>query len=193
LRVTMQASRHTEPQAAHERAVATSNGQIEGERSLPGLRCPRRRPAPARSRAATRHAARRSPRRCCSAPSARARPTAARRARWETRPACPRHALRVARAGVRFCPLTRTCTISPSLSLPPPDCRVEGRAQARVRRAGAGGRDGGAAAARCAGGCRARRGHARAGGADGRAGPTGDKVGRAASRARLAGCGGARA
>ena len=45
-------------------------------------------------------------------------------------PACPRHALRAARAGARSSPLTRTRTISPSLSLPPPDCRVEGRAQA---------------------------------------------------------------
>ena len=107
-------------------------------------------------------------------------------------PACPRHALRAARAGARSCPLTRTRTLSPSLSLPPPDCRVEGRAQARVRRAGAGGR-GGAAAARCAGGCRARRGHARAAGADRRAEPPADEVGRAASRARLAGRGGTRA
>ena len=45
-------------------------------------------------------------------------------------PACPRHALRAARAGARSCPLTRTRTISPSLSLPPPDYRVDGRAQA---------------------------------------------------------------
>ena len=32
-------------------------------------------------------------------------------------PACPRHALRAARAGARSCPLTRTRTIFPSLSL----------------------------------------------------------------------------
>jgi len=77
-------------------------------------------------------------------------------------PACPRHALRVARAGARSCPLTRTRTMSPSLSLPPPDCRVEGRAQARVRCDGAGGRGSDAAVARCAGGGGARAGAARA-------------------------------
>ena len=67
-------------------------------------------------------------------------------------PACPRHALCAARAGARSCPLIHP-HLSPSLSLPPPDCRVEGRAQARVRRAGTGGRGGGAAPARCTGGC----------------------------------------
>ena len=108
-------------------------------------------------------------------------------------PACPRHALRAARAGARSCPLTRTRTrtLSPSLSLPPPDCRVEGRAQAQVRRAGAG-RGGGEAEERRAGGGRAWRGRARAGGADRRAEPTGDEVVRAARRRRLAGRGGAR-
>ena len=92
-------------------------------------------------------------------------------------PACPRHALRVARAGARSCPLTRTRTrtIFPSLSLPPPDCRVEGRAQAQVRRAGAGG-GGGEAEERRAGGGRACGGRARAGGADRRAEPTSEEA-----------------
>ena len=89
-------------------------------------------------------------------------------------PACPRLALCAARAGARSCPLTRTRTLSPSLPLPLPDCRVEGRAQAQVRRAGAG--RGGAAAAPRAGGCCARRGRARAGGADRRAEPTRDEA-----------------
>ena len=96
-------------------------------------RCLRRRP-PARSCVATARAARHLRRRCCSAPSARPRPTAARRARWET-PAAP---------AAHSAPYASACSPAPApfppdcTPPPPPDCRVEGRAQAQVRCSGAG-------------------------------------------------------
>ena len=55
-------------------------------------------------------------------------------------PACPRHALRAARAGARSCPLTRTPTLSP-LPVPPAARLPRGRpgtstSAARAGRAG---------------------------------------------------------
>ena len=69
--------------------AVSPSGERHWRRAL-GTRCSRRpppppRPRPAAPRATAGRAVRRSRRRCCSAPSARARPTAARRARWETR------------------------------------------------------------------------------------------------------------
>ena len=144
------------------------------QRTAAQLRCPRRlppspQPAP-RSRAETPRVERRWRRRCCNAPSARPRPTVARRVRWEARRPAPRTARRTR---ARFC--------SPSpFPHPLPDRCVEGWTQARVRRAGAG-RGSGANQA-----CRPG-GRARAGGADCAAGQTKDEDERATTRRRLAG------
>ena len=85
-------------------------------------------------------------------------------------------------AHLRLLTHPRLLPVPPVCNPPPPDRRVEGRAQAPVRRAGAG-RGGGAAPARRAGGGRARRGRARrgrarAGGADRAAEAPGDEVDR---------------